>query len=95
MHGFDNDCLCEFRGFLQLENISYGIEPLESSAKFEHIVYQLKNDTPVLAENYSRIWQTDQLNKGHPDAQVTIGIPVAGNTRESLLLFISHARRRG
>nr|XP_042118462.1 disintegrin and metalloproteinase domain-containing protein 18-like isoform X3 [Peromyscus maniculatus bairdii] len=57
------------RGFLQLENISYGIEPLESSAKFEHIVYQLKNDTPVLAENYSRIWQMDQLNKGHPDAQ--------------------------
>ncbi|XP_059101060.1 disintegrin and metalloproteinase domain-containing protein 18 [Peromyscus eremicus] len=57
------------RGFLQLENISYGIEPLESSAKFEHIVYQLKNDTPVLAENYSRIWQTDQLNKGHPNAQ--------------------------
>ncbi|KAL6039018.1 hypothetical protein STEG23_007148, partial [Scotinomys teguina] len=57
------------RGFLQFENISYGIEPLESSARFEHIVYQVKNGDPVLAENFSRIWQTDQLSEGHPSTQ--------------------------
>ncbi|XP_051025978.1 disintegrin and metalloproteinase domain-containing protein 18 [Acomys russatus] len=57
------------RGFLQLENISYVIEPLESSARFEHIVYQVKNDSLMSAENYSRIWQADQLDKGHINAQ--------------------------
>ncbi|CAH6787150.1 disintegrin and metalloproteinase domain-containing protein 18 [Phodopus roborovskii] len=57
------------RGFLQFENISYRIEPLESSARFEHIVYQVKNANPMLAENYSHIWQTGQLDKGHFSAQ--------------------------
>ncbi|XP_013207416.1 disintegrin and metalloproteinase domain-containing protein 18 [Microtus ochrogaster] len=57
------------RGFLQFENITYGIEPLESSARFEHIVYQVKNGNSTLAKNYSRIWQTDQLDKGHFNAQ--------------------------
>ncbi|XP_054354841.2 disintegrin and metalloproteinase domain-containing protein 18 isoform X5 [Pongo pygmaeus] len=54
------------RGFLQFENISYGIEPLESSARFEHIIYQMKNNDPnvsILAENYSHIWQKDQPYK--------------------------------
>uniref|UniRef100_A0A2K5M2A6 ADAM metallopeptidase domain 18 n=1 Tax=Cercocebus atys TaxID=9531 RepID=A0A2K5M2A6_CERAT len=54
------------RGFLQFENVSYGIEPLESSARFEHIIYQLKNNDPnvsILAENYSHIWQKDQSYK--------------------------------
>lgn len=32
------------RGLLQLENITYGIEPLESSATFEHMIYQVKNN---------------------------------------------------
>uniref|UniRef100_A0A673SKA4 Peptidase M12B propeptide domain-containing protein n=1 Tax=Suricata suricatta TaxID=37032 RepID=A0A673SKA4_SURSU len=53
------------RGFLQFENISYGIEPLESSVRFEHIIYQVKNenqDIPLLAENYSNIWQKEQDN---------------------------------
>ncbi|XP_060237256.1 disintegrin and metalloproteinase domain-containing protein 18 [Meriones unguiculatus] len=57
------------RGFLQLENISYGIESLESSARFEHIVYQVKSHHPASAENDSRIWQTGQLHKDHFDAQ--------------------------
>ncbi|XP_048186480.1 disintegrin and metalloproteinase domain-containing protein 18-like [Perognathus longimembris pacificus] len=60
------------RGFLQLENITYGIEPLESSAKFEHIIYQVKNgnlDVPMLAENYGSIWQNDQLYKIHLNYQ--------------------------
>ncbi|XP_037382007.1 disintegrin and metalloproteinase domain-containing protein 18-like isoform X2 [Talpa occidentalis] len=54
------------RGFLQFENISYGIEPLQSSARFEHIVYQVKNDNadiPTLAGNYSNIWKKDQPSK--------------------------------
>ncbi|XP_049487428.1 disintegrin and metalloproteinase domain-containing protein 18-like isoform X2 [Panthera uncia] len=60
------------RGFLQFENISYGIEPLESSARFEHIIYQLKNDNqdiPWLAENYSNIWQKDQSYKDNLSSQ--------------------------
>ncbi|XP_042839331.1 disintegrin and metalloproteinase domain-containing protein 18 isoform X5 [Panthera tigris] len=62
------------RGFLQFENISYGIEPLESSARFEHIIYQLKNDNqdiPRLAENYSNIWQKDQSYKDNLSSQKT------------------------
>ncbi|XP_005856576.2 PREDICTED: disintegrin and metalloproteinase domain-containing protein 18-like [Myotis brandtii] len=56
------------RGFLQFENISYGIEPLESSARFEHIIYQVKNnntDIPMLIENYSNIWQKNQTYKSY------------------------------
>ncbi|XP_074240370.1 disintegrin and metalloproteinase domain-containing protein 2 isoform X4 [Saimiri boliviensis] len=30
------------RGLLQFENVSYGIEPLESSVGFEHVIYQVK-----------------------------------------------------
>uniref|UniRef100_A0A3Q2GVC5 ADAM metallopeptidase domain 18 n=1 Tax=Equus caballus TaxID=9796 RepID=A0A3Q2GVC5_HORSE len=60
------------RGFLQFENISYGIEPLESSAGFEHIIYQVKNnnpDIPTLSENYSDIWQKDKPYKVHLSSQ--------------------------
>uniref|UniRef100_A0A8C6QSK3 A disintegrin and metallopeptidase domain 18 n=1 Tax=Nannospalax galili TaxID=1026970 RepID=A0A8C6QSK3_NANGA len=57
------------RGFLQFENISYRIEPLESSARFEHIVYEVKNGNPTLAENYTRIWLKDQAYKVHLNAQ--------------------------
>ncbi|XP_069429050.1 disintegrin and metalloproteinase domain-containing protein 18 [Ovis canadensis] len=60
------------RGFLQFENISYGIEPLESSARFQHIIYQVKNDhtdKPMLAENYSNIWQKDQSYTIHLSSQ--------------------------
>ncbi|XP_049721460.1 disintegrin and metalloproteinase domain-containing protein 2-like [Elephas maximus indicus] len=31
------------RGLLQFENVSYGIEPLESSIGFEHVIYQVKH----------------------------------------------------
>ncbi|XP_054576289.1 disintegrin and metalloproteinase domain-containing protein 18 isoform X3 [Eptesicus fuscus] len=60
------------RGFLQFENISYGIEPLESSARFEHIIYQVKNnntDIPMLVENYSNIWQKKQTYKDYLSSQ--------------------------
>ncbi|XP_074143414.1 disintegrin and metalloproteinase domain-containing protein 2 [Sminthopsis crassicaudata] len=32
------------RGWLQFENFTYGIEPLESSTGFEHVVYQVRNE---------------------------------------------------
>uniref|UniRef100_A0A8C6RMC5 ADAM metallopeptidase domain 3 n=1 Tax=Nannospalax galili TaxID=1026970 RepID=A0A8C6RMC5_NANGA len=32
------------RGLLQLEDVTYGIEPLESSATFEHMFYEIKNN---------------------------------------------------
>ena len=41
------------RGFLQFGNVSYGIEPLESSIGFEHVIYQLepkKRDVLLYAE---------------------------------------------
>ncbi|XP_066092678.1 disintegrin and metalloproteinase domain-containing protein 18-like [Saccopteryx bilineata] len=63
------------RGFLQFENISYGIEPLESSARFEHIIYQVKNndpDIPILVKNYSNNWQKDQTYKVYLSSQVII-----------------------
>nr|XP_008272155.1 disintegrin and metalloproteinase domain-containing protein 18 isoform X1 [Oryctolagus cuniculus] len=59
------------RGFLQFENVSYGIEPLAASARFEHIVYQVKNDDPEIplsAGNYT-VWQKDQPSKVHFSSQ--------------------------
>ncbi|XP_053516054.1 disintegrin and metalloproteinase domain-containing protein 32 [Artibeus jamaicensis] len=32
------------RGILQFENVSYGIEPLETEAEFQHILYKLRNE---------------------------------------------------
>lgn len=31
------------RGLLQFENVSYGIEPLEPSIGFEHVIYEVKH----------------------------------------------------
>ncbi|XP_010837147.1 PREDICTED: disintegrin and metalloproteinase domain-containing protein 32, partial [Bison bison bison] len=42
------------RGILQFENVSYGIEPLESAFEFQHLLYKLgngKNEFTVLTEN--------------------------------------------
>lgn len=42
-----------FRGLLQFENVSYGIEPLEPSIGFEHVIYQVKHrntGAPLYAE---------------------------------------------
>jgi hypothetical protein len=90
LHGFDNNCLSTFRGFLQLENVSYGIEPLESSARFEHIVYQVKSDSSMLAGNDSHVWQIDQLDKGHFNEQVTGRVLVISNTGKPFPSFSSH-----
>ncbi|XP_069872046.1 A disintegrin and metallopeptidase domain 3-like isoform X2 [Dipodomys merriami] len=51
------------RGLLQLENVSYGIEPLEQSATYEHMLYELKDnkiDYFPLKENYSKLQHVDQ-----------------------------------
>ncbi|XP_077008664.1 A disintegrin and metallopeptidase domain 3-like isoform X2 [Tamandua tetradactyla] len=51
------------RGLLQLENVSYGIEPLESAVTNEHMLYQIKNniiDFPYLQENYPMTQYDDQ-----------------------------------
>ncbi|XP_073654733.1 disintegrin and metalloproteinase domain-containing protein 32 isoform X3 [Tursiops truncatus] len=42
------------RGILQFENLSYGIEPLESAVEFQHLLYKLGNENnefAVLTEN--------------------------------------------
>ncbi|XP_037597351.1 disintegrin and metalloproteinase domain-containing protein 32 isoform X2 [Cebus imitator] len=42
------------RGILQFENVSYGIEPLESAVEFQHVLYELKNednDFAIFSEN--------------------------------------------
>ncbi|XP_049627793.1 disintegrin and metalloproteinase domain-containing protein 18, partial [Suncus etruscus] len=54
------------RGFIQYENLSYGIQPLELSARFEHIIYQvrIKNaNSSMLAENDSYIQHKYQSSK--------------------------------
>ena len=36
-------CMCNttLRGLLHIENVSYGIEPLQNSSHFEHIFYRM------------------------------------------------------
>ncbi|XP_029806102.1 A disintegrin and metallopeptidase domain 3-like [Suricata suricatta] len=51
------------RGLLQLESVSYGLEPLESAAAYEHILYQIKKtkvDFSPLQENYPTAQVVDQ-----------------------------------
>ncbi|KAG8512509.1 A disintegrin and metallopeptidase domain 3, partial [Galemys pyrenaicus] len=51
------------RGILQLENVSYGIEPLEFATTYEHMLYQINNnkiDFPYLKENYPRTEVADK-----------------------------------
>ncbi|XP_014641851.1 PREDICTED: disintegrin and metalloproteinase domain-containing protein 32, partial [Ceratotherium simum simum] len=48
------------RGILQFENVSYGIEPLESTVEFQHLLYKLRNENnefAVLTENNRGIEQ--------------------------------------
>ncbi|XP_058146068.1 disintegrin and metalloproteinase domain-containing protein 5-like isoform X2 [Dasypus novemcinctus] len=47
------------RGILQFNNISYGIEPMESESGFVHMIFQENNDNldiPLLAENDTYAW---------------------------------------
>ncbi|XP_045391331.1 disintegrin and metalloproteinase domain-containing protein 32 [Lemur catta] len=46
------------RGILQLENVSYGIEPLESAIEFQHLLYKLgeeNNEFSIFNNNNSSI----------------------------------------
>nr|XP_033803604.1 disintegrin and metalloproteinase domain-containing protein 9-like isoform X2 [Geotrypetes seraphini] len=40
-------------GFLQFRNLSYGIEPLESSIDFQHLVYQIEYSEDLYSESTS------------------------------------------
>ncbi|XP_043310527.1 A disintegrin and metallopeptidase domain 3-like isoform X4 [Cervus canadensis] len=54
------------RGLLQFENVSYGIEPLESSTTFEHVIYLIrdkKSDFSPITENNSTTQFADQSYK--------------------------------
>ncbi|XP_054556876.1 A disintegrin and metallopeptidase domain 3-like isoform X2 [Talpa occidentalis] len=54
------------RGLLQFEDVSYGIEPLESAATYEHMLYQINNnkvDFPPLRGNYPRAQLVDQSHR--------------------------------
>ncbi|XP_021561781.1 disintegrin and metalloproteinase domain-containing protein 32 [Carlito syrichta] len=44
------------RGLLQFENVSYGIEPLESSVEFQHLLYKFGNENNEFSilNKYSR-----------------------------------------
>ncbi|XP_024905786.1 A disintegrin and metallopeptidase domain 3 [Pteropus alecto] len=51
------------RGLLQLDKVSYGIEPLESAATYEHMLYQIQNnkiDFLPIEENYPMTQLVDQ-----------------------------------
>uniref|UniRef100_A0A8C8SB54 ADAM metallopeptidase domain 32 n=1 Tax=Pelusios castaneus TaxID=367368 RepID=A0A8C8SB54_9SAUR len=67
------------RGILQFENASYGIEPLNSSPGFEHIVYQIKNEnskSPLFSNNYTDIGREQVSGKVsyklHIDIEVSV-----------------------
>ncbi|KAB0373166.1 hypothetical protein FD755_014825 [Muntiacus reevesi] len=54
------------RGLLQFENVSYGIEPLESSTTYEHVIYLIrdkKSDFSPITENNSTTQFADQSYK--------------------------------
>ncbi|XP_020840877.1 disintegrin and metalloproteinase domain-containing protein 18 isoform X2 [Phascolarctos cinereus] len=68
------------RGLLQFENISYGIEPLESTAGFEHLIYQIKNENvsvPLLEENDTDIWYRYLPYKSHISSEEKTVVPHA------------------
>nr|XP_045374964.1 A disintegrin and metallopeptidase domain 3-like [Camelus bactrianus] len=53
-------------GLLQFENVSYGIEPLEYSSTYEHMLYQIKDnkiDVSSIPEDYSTSQVVDQSYK--------------------------------
>ncbi|XP_067326956.1 disintegrin and metalloproteinase domain-containing protein 2-like [Anolis sagrei] len=46
-------------GLMQLDNITYGIEPVDSASGFQHLIYQIEyndGDLQVTEENYSIHW---------------------------------------
>nr|XP_044986510.1 disintegrin and metalloproteinase domain-containing protein 32 [Jaculus jaculus] len=52
------------RGTLQFEDVSYGIQPLESSVKFQHVIYKSGNENNELEslDKNSRSLENQQVN---------------------------------
>ncbi|XP_008060046.1 disintegrin and metalloproteinase domain-containing protein 18-like [Carlito syrichta] len=65
------------RGLLQLENVSYGIEPLETSPTYEHVIYQIKNNTiepSSFQESYPMIKHVDKSYRILVKSKVNSGV---------------------
>ncbi|XP_062069796.1 disintegrin and metalloproteinase domain-containing protein 32-like [Lepus europaeus] len=58
------------RGILQFENVSYGIEPLESTVQFQHILYKLGNENKELSSFNN---DTMSLGKYSNDYNIYVG----------------------
>ncbi|XP_068932081.1 disintegrin and metalloproteinase domain-containing protein 32-like [Petaurus breviceps papuanus] len=60
------------RGLLQLENVTYGIEPVGSTGGFQHLIYRLRSentDLAVLAENNTQVEFEDPEYKVDSDIE--------------------------
>ncbi|XP_029459817.1 disintegrin and metalloproteinase domain-containing protein 9 isoform X2 [Rhinatrema bivittatum] len=62
------------RGLLHLENTSYGIEPLESSSGFEHIVYRMEDvqKEPALCGVTSSDPERQNVEESHPPSMTQL-----------------------
>ncbi|KAL8173977.1 UNVERIFIED_CONTAM: hypothetical protein K2H54_035762 [Gekko kuhli] len=66
------------RGLLQFQNVTYGIEPMESAQGFQHIIYQTNYDNssfPLSAESYhikSSTALIQKINIGVPKAEMAV-----------------------
>uniref|UniRef100_A0A8C6R9A0 A disintegrin and metallopeptidase domain 32 n=1 Tax=Nannospalax galili TaxID=1026970 RepID=A0A8C6R9A0_NANGA len=65
------------RGILQFENVSYGIEPLESAIIFQHIVYKLGNEDNALAN-------LNKNSRSIADPPLDYGILIDGRSEQPL-----------
>ncbi|XP_007933257.1 disintegrin and metalloproteinase domain-containing protein 2-like [Orycteropus afer afer] len=54
------------RGLIQFESISYGIEPLQTSARFEHVIYPVKNKNTSYSLYTKMDNETSQLSHKIP-----------------------------
>uniref|UniRef100_A0A8C8VLB2 Uncharacterized protein n=1 Tax=Pelusios castaneus TaxID=367368 RepID=A0A8C8VLB2_9SAUR len=62
------------RGILQVKNISYGIEPLDSTPGFQHLVYQIWNEdleNRLFVGNDSVIWSEGMTRKLDTEIKVS------------------------
>ncbi|XP_062995542.1 disintegrin and metalloproteinase domain-containing protein 2-like [Elgaria multicarinata webbii] len=60
-------------GLLLFENITYGIEPVESASGFQHLIYQTEyndEDFNVSKENYSIDWTTEISQRASPEVPI-------------------------
>ncbi|XP_015684613.1 disintegrin and metalloproteinase domain-containing protein 2-like, partial [Protobothrops mucrosquamatus] len=71
------------RGVLQFENVSYGIEHLESSTTFEHLIYELNSkdgQSPIWTEKVTRV--DNQTNTGHASYKLLSDtVPLSDTTK--------------